>query len=231
MPLNNQWGIQVDGAAGSFDSRFFGAVGGHLFWRDPTRALFGVYVSHAHWSELGGLHVTQIAAEGEAYWGRWTLQGIAGVETSNSATQTTNTLVVGPVVDTATSVTDSYRGGTRFFDQINLVYYVNDDWKAYLGHRYLGGKHAVALGSEFGFAMGGGRMAALFVEGRLGESDHHGIWGGLRFYFGQKDKSLIRRHREDDPWTDWIPASLLSITNQFGSSVRTWTCPTGECTF
>jgi hypothetical protein len=231
VPLNNLWGFQVDGGLGTFDQRFFGAVGGHLFWRDPARALLGVYVNYTHWKQLGGLHVTQIAGEGEAYWGRWTLQGIAGVETSNSATQTTTTLVVGNPLDTAIAVTDSYGGGTRFFDQINLAYYVNDDWKAYLGHRYLGGKHAVALGSEFGFAMGGGKMAALFVEGRVGEGDHRGIWGGLRFYFGQKDKPLIRRHREDDPWTDWIPASLLSITNQFGSSVRTWTCPTGECTF
>ena len=37
---------------------------------------------------------------------------------------------------------------------------------------------------------------------RAGEGSFHGVWGGVRFYFGQKDKTLIRRHREDDP-TDW----------------------------
>ena len=47
-----------------------------------------------------------------------------------------------------------------------------------------------------------GIMGALFAEGRIGEDDFQGVWGGIRFYFGQKDKSLIRRHREDDPY-DW----------------------------
>jgi hypothetical protein len=42
-------------------------------------------------------------------------------------------------------------------------------------------------------------MAALFAEGRLGEAGTNGVWGGLKFYFGQKDKTLIRRNREDDP--------------------------------
>ena len=48
----------------------------------------------------------------------------------------------------------------------------------------------------------GKTMTSLFVEGRAGENNFHGISGGVRFYFGQKDKTLIRRHREDDP-TDW----------------------------
>ena len=48
----------------------------------------------------------------------------------------------------------------------------------------------------------GKTMTSLFVEGRAGEGSFHGVWGGVRFYFGQKDKTLIRRHREDDP-TDW----------------------------
>src|ERR1700694_4249033 len=30
VPLNNLWGFQVDGGLGTFDQRFFGAVGGHL---------------------------------------------------------------------------------------------------------------------------------------------------------------------------------------------------------
>ena len=54
-------------------------------------------------------------------------------------------------------------------------------------------------------------MASLFVEGRAG--DYTGVWGGLRFYFGQSDKSLIRRHREDDP-IEWTPESLGSMSNQ-----------------
>ena len=33
-------------------------------------------------------------------------------------------------------------------------------------------------------------MASLFAEGRIGEDDYHGVWGGVRFYFGQNDKTL-----------------------------------------
>ena len=91
---------------------------------------------------------------------------------------------------------------TRFFDQVNLAYYLTDDFKAYVGHRYLGGKNALALGGEYGMPLGHGVMASLFAEGRIGEDDYHGVWAGVRFYFGQNDKTLIRRHREDDP-TDW----------------------------
>jgi hypothetical protein len=37
----------------------------------------------------------------------------------------------------------------------------------------------------------------------IGEGDASGVWGGLKFYFGQKDKPLIRRNREDDPNDNW----------------------------
>jgi len=40
-------------------------------------------------------------------------------------------------------------------------------------------------------------MASLCVEGRAGE--YTGVWGGLKLYVGKSNKTLIRRHREDDP--------------------------------
>jgi hypothetical protein len=52
-------------------------------------------------------------------------------------------------------------------------------------------------------------MGSLFVEGRVGEDNASGVWGGIRFYFGQKDKPLIRRHREDDP-ADWNPGNVTN---------------------
>ena len=200
VPLTGQLGFQLDGAAGRFDDRFFGIGGAHLFWRNPAQGLIGVYASHTHWDQFGGLHVTQVAGEAEGYFGQFTIQGIAGVETGNSASG-----IVGNLVET-------YDVGTRFFDKINLAYYLNDDLKVFVGHRYQGGKNALALGGEWAFRLNGPTMGALFVEGRIGENDFHGIWGGLRFYYGQKDKSLIQRHRQDDPiW--WIPESLFSIVN------------------
>jgi hypothetical protein len=217
IPLGGSWGAQIDGALGSFDGRGFGAIAGHWFWRNPGQALLGAYVGHTHWNEFGGVHVTQVAAEGEYYWQRWTLQGIVGVEFGNSATTTTTSVtpqsgINGITPGVITTFTEGYDVGTRFFDQINLKYYFTDNWDGYIGHRYLGGKNALALGSEYALPLSRGVMGSAFVEGRVGEGEFHGIWGGLKFYFGQKDKPLIARHRQDDP-PIWAVDSLFSIIN------------------
>jgi hypothetical protein len=51
----------------------------------------------------------------------------------------------------------------------------------------------------------------------VGEDDHSTVWVGLRFYLGGEDKSLIRRHREDDP-ND--PAPGLSQLAASGTGVQ-----------
>jgi len=135
------------------------------------------------------VRVTQVAGESELYWGRFTLHGVAGVEFGNS--------VSGP--DTTNTFIEVFDSKTRFFDQVTLKYYFIDNWNGYIGHRYLGGNHALAVGTEAALALSGGVMASAFLEAYAGEDQFHGVWGGLRYYFGQKDKSLIRRHREDDP--------------------------------
>jgi Chaperone of endosialidase len=128
-------------------------------------------------------------------------------------------------------LTEFYDLKTQFFDKINLSYYPLDNWKVFVGHRYLGGKHAAALGTEWALPLGGGTMASVYVEGRAGEDDFRGVWGGLKLYFGQRDKSLIQRHRQDDP-IEWTPESLFSIVNSFGrtstSSTTAPACPPGE---
>ncbi len=44
-----------------------------------------------------------------------------------------------------------------------------------------------------------GLPASLTLEGRLGEDGFSSVTAGFNLYFGGEDKSLIRRHREDDP--------------------------------
>ena len=217
VPLGGQFGAQLDGAVGSFDSRAFGILGGHLFWRDPAQGLIGLYANHTYWNQYGGAHVSQIAGEAEYYLGQWTIQGVAGVEFGNTASNGSKSSSTVGFLTTTTTNTDFFDVRTRFFDQVNLSYYIQPDWKAFVGHRYLGGKHAFAVGSEWAMPLGAGRMASLFVEARLGEDDFHGVWGGVKFYFGQKDKPLIARHRQDDP-INWTPESLFSIVNSAGSS-------------
>ena len=215
MPIQCQFGLQIDGGLGSLENRFFGYVGGHGFWRDPSRGLVGLYGAFQGWNQVGGVRVAHVGPEAEYYFGRWTFQGVVGVEFGNTATG-----LIGNVIQTF-----DYR--TRFFDQFNVAYYPIDNWKVFAGHRYLGGKNAFALGTEWGMPLGRGMMGALYAEGRIGEGDYHGIWGGFRVYFGQKDKTLIRRHREDDP-VDWVPHS---ITNP-GTKTPTGgsCCPSGPTT-
>ena len=111
---------------------------------------------------------------------------MVGVEAGNSASGLT-----------APTTFTVYDINTRFFDTVDLSYYFTENMKLGIGHRYLSGKNALALRGEWAAPLGGGRMASLFVEGRVGEDDFKSIWAGLRVYFGTKDKSLIRRHRED----------------------------------
>jgi hypothetical protein len=199
------YGVQIDGVKGRFDHRSFGAVGGHLFWRDPSRGLLGIYASYTNWNQFGGIHVGQVAAEGAVYWGRYTLEGIAGVEFGNSASVITGDTVNGFLIQ-------SINIQTRFFDKINVAYYVQDDLKIYGGHRYLGGRNALALGAEWALPFKSrGMQATLFAEARVGEGDFHGIWGGVKVYFGQSDKTLMQRHRQDDPF-EWAPESLAVLS-------------------
>jgi hypothetical protein len=210
IPLAAQYGLQIDGAAGKFDSKSFGVIAGHLFWRNPAQGMVGLYANHTYWNQFGGVKVSQVGGEAEYYLGQLTLQGVGGVEFGNTATSITGTPLAGFVVQ-------SIDIRTRFFDQINVAYYLQDNWKAFVGHRYLGGKNALALGTEWAMPVGTGKMASLFVEGRVGESNFRGVWGGIRVYFGQKDKPLIQRHRQDDP-IEWSPESLFTIA---GSSSTT----------
>jgi len=230
FPLGHQYGAQIDVQGGSLGGDGFAGVAGHLFWRDPGRGLIGAYVSHTYWSRFDGASVTHVAAEGEYYWGRWTLQGIVGVEFGDSATRTTTSVTTTPQIGQIPASTttaffmEGYDVKTRFFDQINLKYYMNPNWAAYVGHRYLGGQNALALGSEWAFPVNAKTLASAFVEGRAGSGKFQGIWGGLRVYYGPSDKTLIERHRQGDPgWWD----DLISIVNQHfnnSSSSTTLSC-------
>ncbi len=224
FPLANQYGAQVDFNAGSLDNSTYGAVAGHFFWRDPSRALLGVYASYTQWDRLGGVNVSQVAAEGEYYFGRFTVQGILGAEFGNTVTNSQTTLssvpIIGGVLNSSTTVTQGFSIGTRYFDQINLKYYLNDFADAYVGHRYLAGKNMAAFGGEWAFPVARGVLGSAFAEGRVGDNNNYGVWGGIKLYFGPDDKPLIARHRQEDP-NNWTTDTLFTIINSSTSSGST----------
>jgi hypothetical protein len=202
IPLAQQWGLQIDGGVGSFDSSATARGAGHVFWRDPSIGLMGAYGSYSHWNGIGGFNIPRIgtdiaryAAEGEYYLGRWTVGGLAGYETVRA-----NAPVVAGLAP--------FSIPNRFFDSIRASYYVTDNFKLSIGHIYTIGRNGLDLGAEYGFALGGGRMAALFAQGLIGEGGNNAVLGGLRIYFGQHDKTLIDRNRQDDPG-DYHELNLL----------------------
>jgi hypothetical protein len=197
IPLAQQWGLQIDGGAGSDQGIGNYGVDAQLFWRDPSIGLLGAFVRYSHDNGVNdpifghiSVNTQQYAVEGEYYSNRWTLHSHVGVETtriSSNAALFTSMGLPAPSVP------------NRVFDDVLVSYYVTDDFRLSVGHDLDVGTHFLRLGSEYGFALGGGRMAALFADGWIGEGGLNGALVGLRIYFGQRDKSLIRRHREDDP--------------------------------
>lgn len=179
VPLGYRFGLQADGIVGSRDGEFVGGGAAHLFWRDPTIGLLGVYGSYTHRDDFDG-SVSRLGVEGEYYWDRLTAKALIGAEFVDAGSQ-----YIEP--------------DDEFFAFSDISYYLNDDFEVSIGHRYTADRNAVALGAEYQldqnvFASG----VSLFAEGRIGEDDYQAVWGGVRVYFGD-EKSLIARHREDDP--------------------------------
>src|SRR5262245_42971857 len=50
FPVAQQWGVQLDGGVGSFNSSGTSFGAGHAFWRDPSIGLVGAYGSYSHWN-------------------------------------------------------------------------------------------------------------------------------------------------------------------------------------
>ncbi len=192
IPLGQRFGLQIDGLASSARGAFVGGGAAHLFTRDPAVGLLGLYGSATRNNAFGGSNVYRLGGEAEAYFGRFTISGTAGWEQTQSGSR-----FVGSVP--GFNIFDFGGRTSRFYDMVDLSFYPTDNWKVSVGHRFVGGNHMAALGTEYLVSLGGGTAASAFVEGRIGDRNNRAVFGGLTFYFGQKDKTLIRRHREDDP--------------------------------
>ncbi|MDJ0932579.1 hypothetical protein [Breoghania sp.] len=79
-PLGHAFGLQLDGAVGSNDGDGDFGVGAHAFWRDPEKALLGIYASYSGIDGDRDVNVGTVAGEGEVYFGPVSLEGLAGVD-------------------------------------------------------------------------------------------------------------------------------------------------------
>ncbi len=178
-PLGHAFGFQLDGLAGTAFNSTFGGGTAHLFWRDPSIGLFGPVVSMAAGSgELLGWY----GAEAELYAGLFTFGAWGGYHDAVN-----NRFGI--------SASSGFYGGS-------LTFYPLPDLAL-----------SVAATSEFSRVTGTSTLefqpdlfarhnVAFFVNGAVADQSTYSVTAGIRIYFGA-DKSLIRRHREDDPVPRW----------------------------
>ena len=185
VPLGFPYGFQIDGMVGSGKGAAFYGVGGHLFWRDPAKGLLGLYGSYVSWEAddgagTMGAEVGKIGVEGEAYLGRFSLEGLAAYQFG------TNTGFAGKAV---------------------VAYYPIDNLRLDGGIRYLEGPGAIGvIDAEWQPREGSGW--SVYGSGSFGDN-YTQVLGGLRYYFGDPGKSLIQRHRQDDPGNS-LPDDLFT---------------------
>jgi hypothetical protein len=198
-PLGGPWGAQFDGAFGSAGSAAFYGVGGHLFWRDPAKGLLGVTGSWVDWDkvttftldrvggenvesyrDLAGAAVGTFGVEAAAYAGRISLEGGVGYQFGTVS-------------------------GAR--GRATIAYYLTDNFRIDFGLSTLVGRGSTfRAGTEWAPA---GHKFSLFANASA-SPDASSVVGGLKVYFGGGQKSLIRRHREDDP-ENLLPDDLYTI--------------------
>lgn len=179
LPIGQQFGAQIDATVLHARGEAAGTVGGHLFWRNPATALVGVYADGFTTKvPRGDLTFGRVAGEAELYLDRVRLSALAGVEYGD-------------------------RIRTRAFVDAVASFYIQDDLRLYAGfrHSFAGNQGRGGVEYQLPASTGWGNVA-LFAEGRVGENEYAAAMAGVRVYFGQQ-KSLMRRHREDDPevWT------------------------------
>jgi hypothetical protein len=190
IPLGQMFGFQADGMISSLDGNFIGGAAGHLFWRNPATGLLGLYGSWVT-RDGSGVDTWRIGVEGEFYSGPITIQGVVGYE--------------GADVPAFILLDDE-----DVFAYADLAYYATPDLRFSAGYRRLNGLDMAALGAEWQLPADFIGGTSLFAEGRIGEDDYASVWAGLRVYLGAERKTLIRRHREDDPF-NWLSNNIFDF--------------------
>lgn len=128
--------------------------------------------AYGDFSRVGSNDIWRAGIEAEYYLDMVTVSGVAGYENSD--------LTNGDV-----------------FAALDISYYATSNFRISAGYRHFLDINAAAFGVEYQL---GNLPASVFVTGQIGEKGHRTALAGLRFYFGGADKSLVRRHREDDPF-------------------------------
>ncbi len=183
IPVFEQFGIQADLAIGNYDSDYVSSAAAlHIFWRDPSIGLFGIY---GDWSYINPEHAGRVAFEGALYNGRWSLDVMAGVQFGQHVY-------------------------TDFIDEIDLAYYFTDNLRGSIGQRLTSRGNVGNLSFEWMPENVPGW--SVFGQAEAGEDDYHAAWIGLKYAFGTgSSNTLIERDRNANALVR-IPRNIASVT-------------------
>lgn len=171
LPIVLNYGAQIDAAAGEIGDKDVKGAALHLFWRNPSLALLGATFCYA---EYRNYDIARYGLEGEYYAGRFTVAAAAGY------------------LDIDKDVDDGAYGS------LNLRWYARDNLMLEIGGSTAEDSDQSHIGVEFQPFNNALSGLTLFVDAATGNYNYDHLLGGIRYYFGAK-KTLIRRHREDDP--------------------------------
>lgn len=185
LPITHDFGVQFDGLIGTVDGDGVGGAGAHVFWRDPSVGLVGLYGSGIVNTAATNYTLGNVGAAGSLYFGQFSVDAVVGAQFADIRE-------------------------TEVFGSIGGSYYPVDDLRLYGAYRHWLGRNEGAFGFEWQLPgqSDDAMNFALFADGRLRNGDDFAL-AGVRVYFGSQ-KSLIRRHREDDP-TSILQADLFTI--------------------
>lgn len=171
FPLGCMFGVQLDaGVRDQIDDTQFGGIA-HLFMRDPESYLIGVTGGVL---ESDDVTLIPVGPEVELYLGNFSLEAWGGYLNIDGED-------------------DNKDSGFVIAD---AAFYLSDDFRVSIGGKIVDTYEGLRAGFEYQFS---GSPMSLYGKAEYGDEDYLKVVGGLKFYFGGEDKSLIRRHREDDP--------------------------------
>lgn len=197
VPLGFSFGAQADFSVGNaFDET---AVGGalHLFTRDPNSHLFGLIGGY---SDVGNGNLAFVGGEAEFYLDNISIETAAGYLNADPDG--------GPSKD-------------RFFAFGDLAFYATDNFRLSVGGSSVANFESANVQAEY---LLDSMPVSFKLRGTIGEDGYAAATAGVSFYFGGDDstKSLIRRHREDDPRNrslDIFGSGAASFGNNNGTPV------------
>ena len=174
LPLAERFGLQLDAAdVNEFNTYFFGGTA-HLFTRDPNSYLLGIIGGAAGTSNNASFYY--VGPEVELYANNISFEATGGY---------LNADVAGIRSD-------------KFFAIADLAFYATDDFRLTVGASSIAGFASGHIGAEY-MISDVGLPLSLTADARVGQDNYIQGTVGVKIYFGGPDKSLIRRHREDDP--------------------------------